>query len=326
MGGNLAWSVATGTPWLGHDVIRGRVAIIDNELHPETLRHRLYRIATELMIDIDDHRDAIDVYPIRGRGLDIHGIRHAIRDIEPGTYDLVILDALYRTIPEGTSENDNAAMMAIYNRLDDYASKWDCAIAVVHHASKGGQGEKSITDVGAGAGSISRAADTHIIVRPHEDDGLSVMECVTRSFKSPDPVSIKFDWPIWSTVGAEPEVRKPGRREATEQAKQDKEASAAILREIPMAPKGIQQKLLFERFDFGVGKATRLVGALVREKAVKITRRRKKGGKQTFVFYSRLDVAEENDSGNDSDSDISGIEIACPSSPMLKVATRVTSV
>jgi len=38
-----------------------------------------------------------------------------------------------------------------------------------HHRQRAAQG-KAITDVGAGAGSQSRATDTHLVLRPHEEE------------------------------------------------------------------------------------------------------------------------------------------------------------
>ncbi len=291
----LAWCIVTGTPWLSHDVKQGRVLIIDNELHPETLANRLDWIAGKLMINRSDYADTIDVISLRGQNIDIHGIEHRLAKIEPGTYSLAIVDALYRTLPAGTSENDNAAMMAIYNKLDHYAATWDCAIAIVHHASKGQQGDKALTDVGAGAGSISRAADTHIVIRQHEDPELSVLECVTRSFKSPEPVSIRFDWPLWEAVTTAPEVKKVGRQNQEAQSKADKEAVNELFSKIPIG-KPIQQNKLFEQFSYGEAKCRRLVGKLVQSELVAITRKRKKGGSRAMVFYSKVtpDSVNEN--------------------------------
>lgn len=224
----LAWSIATGDPWLGHDVAQGRVAIIDNELHPQTLASRLYRVATDQMIDVLDHRDAIDTFSLRGVNMDINAMGDRLAEIEPGKYNLVILDALYRTLPQGVSENDNAGMMQIYNKLDQYAARWDCAICVVHHSSKGEQTSKSVVDVGAGAGAIARAADTHLVIRPHEEDDLSVLEVVTRSFKSPPPRSIRFDWPLWSTVSADPVLKVQKTRGDANQEAKDREAETTV--------------------------------------------------------------------------------------------------
>jgi hypothetical protein len=304
LAGNLAWCIATGEPWLTHDVTKGRVLILDNELHPETLASRLLRIALDMQIDVNEFGDEIDVICLRGQNIDIHSLSIRLAAIQPGEYAFVVVDALYRTLPAGTSENDNAQMMAIYNRLDFYAQQWDCAIAVIHHASKGAQGDKSVTDVGSGAGSISRAADTHIILRPHENPELSVLECVTRSFKSPEPVSVRFDWPLWSAVAVAPEVKRVGRQSQEGQAKADAEATEQLLDKIPVSPKSVQQNKLFEQFPFGVPKCSRLVGKLVQAGDVKIHRRRRKGSKRTYVFYTRTELdSSPSDSNSNSGSD-----------------------
>ncbi|MGI6417616.1 MAG: hypothetical protein ACOX1P_18335 [Thermoguttaceae bacterium] len=60
------------------------------------------------------------------------------------------------------SENDNAAIMSLYNVIDGYAARLNTAWVNVHHASKGDQSGKGTTDVGSGAGAQSRAADTHL--------------------------------------------------------------------------------------------------------------------------------------------------------------------
>ncbi len=271
----------------------GRVLIIDNELHPETLANRLYRIASEMQIDADC--DAIDVISLRGQNVDINSFEMRLAAIEAGTYTLAIVDALYRTLPNGTSENDNAAMMAIYNRLDYYAAKWDTSIVMVHHSSKGAQGDKSITDVGSGAGSISRAADTHIVIRPHEHKDLAVFECATRSFKSPDPVSIRFQWPIWEAVTTAPQVKQVSRKNVERQAVEDRADMNAILNEIPLSPAKIQQKELRDCFSYGVSKFDRLMRTLKQQKRVEITRT--KQGRSPLVFYSKLPVDSGNGSG-----------------------------
>lgn len=224
----LAWSVATGRPWLGHEVVESRVLIIDNELHAGTLAHRLNRIANEMMIEFDE-RDSIDVVCLRGKGMDIKGIGEQLEKLNPDHYGLIVIDALYRTLPEKTSESDNAHMMMIYNRLDQIAFQSNAAVAVVHHASKGDQHGKAVTDVGSGAGSISRAADTHLVIRPHEQPGLAVLECKCRSFDDPDPISIKWEWPMWSLDTTKPEVKIPKGRGDEKRNSEKKETERKVL-------------------------------------------------------------------------------------------------
>ena len=109
-------------------------------------------------------------------------------------------------------------MTAIFNKIDHYAEITGSAFAIVHHSSKGDQSDKSVTDMGSGAGSISRATDTHLVIRPHETEGMAVLEAVTRSFKQVEPTSIKLDYPLWVAVAVAPNVRK---RKAMKEANQD---------------------------------------------------------------------------------------------------------
>ena len=282
LGCSLAYSVATGRPWLSHDTTQGRVLLIDNELHNETLASRLEAIAFAMQIPYAD-RDMVEVVSLRGRNLPVNEIDIRLA-VEPGRYSLVIIDALYRTLPEGTSENDNAAMMRIYNNIDAFAAHWDAAIAVVHHSSKGAQGEKTVTDVGAGAGSISRAADTHIAIRPHEENGLCVLEAVTRSWKSPAPVSIKYEYPIWTAVTVAPKVKQPQGNRERKQAENDKEADSKILKELANT-NGLSRPQLRPRTGYGQDRVNR---AIVRLKAsgqvTTKTRRNRKTGKTIEVI------------------------------------------
>ncbi len=282
LAGNLAWCIADGRPWLSHKVAQGKVLVIDNELHPETLASRLYRIAMEMQIDAASS-DAIDVICLRGQNIDIHAIELRLALIEPGTYTLAIVDALYRTLPIGTSENDNAAMMAIYNRLDHYAAKWDAAIAVVHHSSKGAQGDKSVTDVGSGAGAISRAADTHIVIRPHEQPDLCVLECVTRSFKSPEPVSIRFDWPVWEAVQTVAEVKRVGQRREEKTAQDDKEADKLLIEAIEK--KHLSESQLVRTTGMGPSRVSRAIGRAVAAGAV-TQKNVKRQGRRVAIYIA----------------------------------------
>jgi hypothetical protein len=285
MVGGLAWCVATGRPWLSHPVVQGSVLVIDNELHSETFSSRIDNIAHSMMID-NTERENLDAIILRGEGLDINGLGARL-GITPGKYSLVVLDALYRFLPVGTSENDNAQMMAIYNRLDGYAKAWDCAIVIVHHASKGAQGEKAVTDVGAGAGSIARAADTHLVIRPHEQDGLSVMEIACRSFKSPEPVSIKYEYPLWHAVATEAKVKQSKGRGDEKQSKNDKDADEAVSAAIQSRWLSVSQL----RTKTGMG-PDRITRSLKRIGAKSRRTKSKRTGKRS-VRFSLVDGAVE---------------------------------
>lgn len=176
---------------------KGRVLLIDNELHPETLANRIPKIAMALGILSDEWRNNFDVVTLRGRQCDIEGLDLFFRDIAPGTYRAIVLDALYRFWPEGCDENSNSDVTKVYNRIDQYAQMTGAAIIVIHHASKGVQGNKSVTDTGAGAGAQSRAPDSHLVIRQHEEPDCAVLDAVLRSSAPIKPLGLRWDYPIW---------------------------------------------------------------------------------------------------------------------------------
>ena len=185
---SLALSLSNGNPWLGLDTMQSNVLLVDNELHVETMAQRLRSVAMAQCESLT----RLSVLPLRGRAEDIMSCRSLIVDeANKNQCGLIILDALYRFLPAGTSENDNAAMTALYNQIDGIARETGCSIILIHHSSKGNQGEKSVTDGGAGAGAVSRAADAHVFLREHEEEGHVVFDCVARSWPPMDAFVIK---------------------------------------------------------------------------------------------------------------------------------------
>jgi hypothetical protein len=195
--------VATGRPWLDKfQTEPGRVLLIDNELHPETLAYRLRTVAEGMGLAFEDYADALDVFPLRGRLRDLDALRGFFDGIEVGTYSMIVVDAFYRVMPStpgGGGENDNAAMTTVYNTIDRHALRIGAAFVLIHHSSKGVQGGKAVTDVGAGAGAQSRAADVHAVIREHEEDGAAVLDAVVRSFAPLPPLGLRWAFPTWQT-------------------------------------------------------------------------------------------------------------------------------
>ncbi len=193
----LAVAAALGRAWLGAPTTAGKVLIIDAELHQETFAERLAAMLKAAGVAPGALADRLDIWPVRGRGLDVHGFKDALARAAGGEYRLIVLDAPYRFLPEGAEENSNESMTLIYNVLDAIAEQTGAAIVVVHHTTKGGQGQKSVTDVGSGGGAQSRAADTHLVLRHHEEPGAIVVEAVVRSWKPPPAFVIRWASPGW---------------------------------------------------------------------------------------------------------------------------------
>jgi hypothetical protein len=73
----------------------------------------------------------------------------------------------------------------------------DCSFVLIHHTSKGNQSQKELTDVGAGAGAQSRATDTHVILRRHEESDAVVLEAAVRSWPPVPPRCLRWAFPVW---------------------------------------------------------------------------------------------------------------------------------
>ncbi len=192
----LAICVAAGIPFLGWETVKGRVLLIDNELQGDDLVRRLMGIAKALGLEWEAVAQNIDVMKLRGTLADLYTIRDELK-ADPGRYSLVIVDALYKSLPADTDENSNGDMTRAYVVLDNIAETNECATTVVHHTSKGTQSNKSVSDMGSGAGAQSRSADAHIVLREGEDDDIIVVNAIVRSLAPIKPLCIRFDWPLW---------------------------------------------------------------------------------------------------------------------------------
>lgn len=220
----LAVSIATGEPWLGQYATKqGRVLIIDNELHKPTLGFRLRKVAHAMGLFPADLKGLIEVWPMRGKLCSWNGIEEELKKYPKEHFSLAVYDAKYRFVMQGVSENDNNAETMIYNKLDGIAIASGAVNVLVHHASKGSQAEKKITDVGAGAGAQSRAADCHLVIRQHEDEKTAVLDAVVRSFAPVEPTVIRWEFPLWVTdISADPSKLK-GKLTKNEQRQGDRD-------------------------------------------------------------------------------------------------------
>jgi hypothetical protein len=210
----IALCVATGRPALGFETRPGRVLLLDYELSPATLAKRLTAIASAMNVDLADLGDRLAVESLRGKRLDIKALGLYVAALPPGRFDCIIIDPLYRTFPKELDENSNAHLADVYATFQGYAEQLDVGLIVVHHLTKGDQSGKGVTDLGAGGGSQSRAADAHLAIRPHAIDGAAVLSGVVRSFPPFDPVAMRWEYPLWTLApDLDPaDLKRPERR------------------------------------------------------------------------------------------------------------------
>lgn len=194
---NLALSIVAGRSWMGYGVEPGPVLIVDNELHDETSTYRTEKVAEAMRLDAGSYEDNLHTFGLRGHLQNFYALGSVFRAIPHARYRVIIVDAFYRVLPGDVDENSNANIAGVYNLIDQYAHLTGACFVLVHHSSKGNQGEKTVTDVGSGAGSISRAADTHLVLRQHEEAGVYVVDGAVRSWTPIEPRCVRWVWPLW---------------------------------------------------------------------------------------------------------------------------------
>lgn len=265
----LAIAVNTGRHWLDRfDTRPGRVLIIDNELHPATIAHRIPIVGDAMGIHYSDYSTGIDVWALRGNLRSLAELADDIEAIEPGYYKLIIYDAKYRFALDGVSENDNAAEARNYNLLDQFGAHTLAAQTVIHHSTKGGQGEKRVVDVGAGAGSQSRAADCHVVLREHEDDGLAVLDAAVRSFPPLEPVALRWEFPLWVPDEYADAGKLKGKLSAKDERQKDKDREGCLQIASALRQGEASQSVIRDRTGISKDRSDRLLRILISENQV----------------------------------------------------------
>jgi len=196
----LALEVGSGGVWMGRPCREGRVLLVDAELQPATLQHRLIRVATHTQTP-QDALKRVDVATWRGRRMTISALSTQLSSIERGRYDLIILDPIYRLYPDGFDENSNAMMAQFFYDFQELAERADAAVLVVAHQPKGDVSARSAIDLVAGAGGAGRGGGSTIAMRNHtaSEPGLPVVsvETVSRSFPPVEPTCWRWQFPTW---------------------------------------------------------------------------------------------------------------------------------
>ena len=241
---DLSLAVATGLPWLGMPCESGNVLIIDNELHGETSANRIPKVAEARGIRLSLVYDKIFVENLRGRLMNICTLKDYFEQFKPGQFKVIILDAFYRFLPSGTDENDNGAMADIYNRIDYYADKLKCSFVLIHHTSKGNQSLKSVTDVGAGAGTQARATDTHLVLRHHEEPDVVAVDAAVRSWPPLEPYCLYWKFPVWNPARELDPKRLQGMKQEHDSPRMEPDVDEFI--ELFFGPESISKARLYD--------------------------------------------------------------------------------
>lgn len=211
---NLAVCIAEGWEWLGHQCTQGKVLYINMEVMQsdfETRYRSIYKAYGKPASE--EGKDNFDFWNLRGKAQPLEKLApKIIRRCRGKNYLVIIVDPVYKV--QGGDENNAEAIGKFCALFDMISEETGASMVYVHHHAKGLQGNKKAMDRGSGSGVFSRDADAivdfaNLVLDPNTKEMARVMsqditqepiplrlEMVLRSFRSPKPVNLFFEFPL----------------------------------------------------------------------------------------------------------------------------------
>ena len=200
----LAFAIAEGMTWIGHQCKQGKVLYINMELDEASFLRRVKDIYLKMGLNHDNHVENIEIWNLRGIGKTLSELAPIIINrMKDNNYLAVMIDPLYKVM-EG-DENSNGDVARMVSSFDRIAESTGAAVIYAHHFAKGSAAGKSIIDRAAGAGTFARDPDAILTmtqidwapeIEKEQDWTAWRVESTLREFKAIQPVDLFFDWPI----------------------------------------------------------------------------------------------------------------------------------
>lgn len=212
---NLAVCIAEGWKWLGHQCMQGKVLYLNLEVMQSDFEARYKAIYKAYSMPASDQgKDNFAWWNLRGKAEKLEKLApKIIRRCRNQNYVAIIVDPIYKV--NGGDENNGEAITRFCALFDKMAEETGASMIYVHHHAKGLQGAKKVMDRGSGSGVFSRDADAIIdfstlVLTPDQKNLIKLMsgdlekdpptplqmEVVLRSFRSPEPTNLFFEFPL----------------------------------------------------------------------------------------------------------------------------------
>lgn len=162
---DMAVSLTSGVPYLGHKTTKCRVILINFEILPAFLKSRLDAVwRAKCSPDISN----LEVWNLRGHGANFsYNLNALIRRLQRGNYDVVIIDPIYKALA-GKDENSAGDVGSICADLERIACDCNASVIFTAHYSKGNQSEKEAMDRISGSGVFARDPDVIMTLTANE--------------------------------------------------------------------------------------------------------------------------------------------------------------
>ena len=211
---NLGICIAEGWDWLGHKCMQGKVLYINLEVMQSDFEARyksIYKAYEKPATN--EGMDNFDWWNLRGKAETLDKLApKIIRRCRGKKYLVIIVDPIYKV--QGGDENSAEAIGKFCALFDKIAEETGSSMIYVHHHAKGASGSKKAMDRMSGSGVFARDADaivdfSNLVVRPGDREKIRLIvdptadditplqiEFVLRSFRSPKPVNMFFQFPL----------------------------------------------------------------------------------------------------------------------------------
>ena len=191
---DLAFSVATGSPWLGWDTTGGKVLYLNLELQGFSFRKRCD--AVRQAKGITSAVPNLHLWNLRGYAADIAGLVPVFLDaMKDQKFALVIVDPIYKVLGR-RNESAPGDVADMLNHLEKLAVQSGAAVAFGAHFSKGNQAGKDAMDRISGAGTFARDPDAILTMTKHEEDDCFTVEATLRDFPPVSSFVVGWDFPL----------------------------------------------------------------------------------------------------------------------------------
>ena len=193
---NLAASVASGTPWFGHDTVdTGLDVIYLNFEVPELFFWTRVRSVCNAM-GLEEIPDNLVIWSLRGQTDCLQTVLMAMKDRMTNGCALLVIDPIYKALG-GRNENSAGDIGQLMNEVEAIAEQTGAAVAFGAHYSKGNQAEKDPLDRISGSGVFARDPDTIMGLTAHEEENCYTVDTILRNFPNIDPYVIEWEFPLF---------------------------------------------------------------------------------------------------------------------------------
>lgn len=191
----MATAIASGQNFCDLATEKGKVLMIDLELHKDDAIDRLWRISQANGLDAPP--DDLFLWSLRLCQYTMQTLTECLENrlSKMGKVDVIILDPIYLLEAGEFDENSATCVKNLMVELNKIGAQTGATICLSHHYRKGKMGNEDHIDRGSGSGAFARFPDSILSLSKHEENKCAILEVTGRSMPVRPPLTIEVDPP-----------------------------------------------------------------------------------------------------------------------------------